>query len=173
MVILHAWPNLSFANTRRRRLSLRCAVPIPFPVPAQWTWCTRCYRVLASWTFPCGTVYSAVLCQYLSLWHSVPPQGKVPVPVPAPTVARVPGPQRLSGSSCQSAGQHYSVSHEEARNAATHCSASEPAKPAALCSVELRTSPREEAALRSWSCRAFTFKPCTTVAFTSGLLRIG
>ena len=115
----------------------------------------------------------------LSLWHSVPQgkaqcsTGKGPGTVPAPTVARVPGPQRLSGSSCQSAGQHYSVSHEEARNAATHCSASEPAKPAALCSVELRTSRREEAALRSWSWRAFTFKTCTTVTFTSGLLRIG
>ena len=113
----------------------------------------------------------------LSLWHSVQccalpipfpvaqfttvaecSTGKGPGTVPAPTVARVPGPQRLSGSSCQSAGQHYSVSHEEARNAATHCSASEPAKPAALCSVELRTSRREEAVLRSWSWRAFTFK---------------
>ena len=153
MVILHAWPNLSFANTRRRRLSLRCAVPIPFPVPAQWTWCTRCYRVLASWTFPCGTVHQ---CTSVPLAQCS--TGKGPGTVPAPTVARVPGPQRLSGSSCQSAGQHYSVSHEEARNAATHCSASEPAKPAALCSVELRTSRREEAVLRSWSWRAFTFK---------------
>ena len=122
-------------------------------------------------------LFCSVLCQYilvypvfqsigtvdLSLWHRVPvvPQcstGKGPGTVPAPTVARVPGPQRLSGSSCQSAGQQYSVSHEEARNAATHCSASEPAKPAALCSVELRTSRREEAVLRSWSWRAFTFK---------------
>ena len=114
----------------------------PFPV-------AQCRVLCFANTFPCGTVYIPVAqCS----------TGKGPGTVPAPTVARVPGPQRLSGSSCQSAGQHYSVSHEEARNAATHCSASEPAKPAALCSVELRTSRREEAVLRSWSWRAFTFK---------------